>query len=310
MTMVTAGKKALAGFVWLCSFLVVVYSFSSVMFAGLFVAEEIELGPQGTATVVETPVSAATPYPYEGTYLRLAVEKNPSPVSSLAHFLGPSLAGGLETPLSPAGFAAGSGGDQERSSDAWVSQSLGYAAALHTLTYDFGERAPTVEYGESYIAVSQSGKGYYIGDVVFADEGDRRLLRDGRLVGQAPGNDPVEAELVREFPGVPRSLVEKKLSGPSAGFVFALEYVDSMTEGSLLGGRTVAATGTISGDGAVGAVGAVDTKIRAAEDAGAEVVFVPKGNTDSDPSLLHIPGTAVKVIPVSNVVETIRDVPV
>ncbi|MFB7558122.1 S16 family serine protease [Streptomyces brevispora] len=70
------------------------------------------------------------------------------------------------------------------------------------------------------------------------------------------------------------------VGGPSAGLFFALGIVDKLdgdgSGGDLTGGRTVAGTGTIQADGAVGAVGGVSLKTQAAHRDGATVFLVPK----------------------------------
>ena len=58
------------------------------------------------------------------------------------------------------------------------------------------------------------------------------------------------------------------IGGPSAGLMFSLAVVDKLTTGDLNGSKFVAGTGTISGDGEVGAIGGITHKIVAAEDAG------------------------------------------
>jgi PDZ domain-containing protein len=69
-----------------------------------------------------------------------------------------------------------------------------------------------------------------------------------------------------------------KIGGPSAGLIFALAIYDKITAGPLLTGRHVAGTGTITADGAVGAIGGVQEKIAAAESADAEAFLVPAAN--------------------------------
>lgn len=65
------------------------------------------------------------------------------------------------------------------------------------------------------------------------------------------------------------------VGGPSAGLAFTLALIDVLTEGELTGGARVAVTGTISGEGAVGGVGGVAQKARAAEQEGAAIFIVP-----------------------------------
>ncbi|MEU9057583.1 S16 family serine protease [Streptomyces sp. NPDC048430] len=70
------------------------------------------------------------------------------------------------------------------------------------------------------------------------------------------------------------------VGGPSAGLFFSLGIIDKLSDngsgGNLTGGRTIAGTGTIEADGAVGAVGGVSLKTQAARRDGATVFLVPK----------------------------------
>ncbi len=66
------------------------------------------------------------------------------------------------------------------------------------------------------------------------------------------------------------------VSGPSGGLAFALTIIDDLTPGNLTGGKTVAVTGTIDGEGNVGEVGGVPQKAVAARAAGARAMIVPR----------------------------------
>jgi PDZ domain-containing protein len=65
------------------------------------------------------------------------------------------------------------------------------------------------------------------------------------------------------------------IGGPSAGLAMTLGVIDALTSGSVTGGRTVAATGTIDSAGDVGDVGGVAQKTVAVENAGASIFLVP-----------------------------------
>lgn len=93
------------------------------------------------------------------------------------------------------------------------------------------------------------------------------------------------------------------VGGPSAGLLFSLGIVDKLdgdgAGGDLTGGRTIAGTGTIDADGAVGAVGGVALKTQAARRDGATVFLVPKGEcsdakSDLPKGLRLIPVTTLK----------------
>ena len=68
------------------------------------------------------------------------------------------------------------------------------------------------------------------------------------------------------------------IGGPSAGLMFSLAVVDKLTTGDINGGKFVAGTGTITGDGVVGSIGGITHKIVAAQEAGATVFLVPADN--------------------------------
>lgn len=78
------------------------------------------------------------------------------------------------------------------------------------------------------------------------------------------------------------------IGGPSAGLALTLGIIDLMTPGELTDGRQVAATGTISFDGSVGAIGEVDQKAIAAERAAIDLFLVPTANLQD--ALAHVSG--------------------
>lgn len=100
-----------------------------------------------------------------------------------------------------------------------------------------------------------------------------RLVDGDRRIGITPGAGydlPVDVEVD----------VSSEIGGPSAGLVFALAVYDTLTPGSLTGGATIAGTGTLAADGAVGPIGGVAQKIAASRDDGAELFLVPGGNCE------------------------------
>ena len=70
------------------------------------------------------------------------------------------------------------------------------------------------------------------------------------------------------------------IGGPSAGLMFSLAVVDKLTTGDLNGGKFVAGTGPITGDGKDGPIGGITHKMYAAKEAGATVFMVPADNCD------------------------------
>nr|WP_307306858.1 S16 family serine protease [Pseudarthrobacter enclensis] len=78
-----------------------------------------------------------------------------------------------------------------------------------------------------------------------------------------------------------------KVGGPSAGLMFSLGIIDTVTPGDLTGGKHIAGTGTISPDGSVGPIGGIDQKMRGARSSGATLFLAPAGNCDEVAG--HIP---------------------
>ncbi|WP_374200303.1 PDZ domain-containing protein [Arthrobacter sp. M4] len=72
----------------------------------------------------------------------------------------------------------------------------------------------------------------------------------------------------------------EKVGGPSAGMMFALGIVDSLTPGDLTGGKHIAGTGTITPEGAVGSIGGVAQKMVGARRSGATMFLAPAANCD------------------------------
>ncbi len=68
------------------------------------------------------------------------------------------------------------------------------------------------------------------------------------------------------------------VGGPSAGMMFALGIIDTLTPGELNGGTQVAGTGTITADGAVGPIGGIRQKLYGARSAGADYFLAPGSN--------------------------------
>jgi len=95
----------------------------------------------------------------------------------------------------------------------------------------------------------------------------------GRSVYLTVGIEP-EDQVDYDYP-FPVSIDVKDIGGPSAGLAMTLGLIDTLTSGSLTGGRTVAATGTMDATGAVGDVGGVAQKTVAVEKAGASIFLVP-----------------------------------
>jgi PDZ domain-containing protein len=118
--------------------------------------------------------------------------------------------------------------------------------------------------------------------------------REGRpFVGIAPGVD-------YDFPFDVDIHIDENIGGPSAGLMFALAVVDTLTPGPLTGGARVAGTGTIDGEGNVGGIGGIQQKIVGARAAGAELFLAPAGNCEE---AVHASDDGIRVVPVSTLEE-------
>jgi PDZ domain-containing protein len=93
------------------------------------------------------------------------------------------------------------------------------------------------------------------------------------------------------------------VSGPSAGMVFALGIIDTLTPGDLTGGKRIAGTGTIDADGTVGPVGGIQQKLVGARRAGADFFLAPSVNCDEVKG--HVPD-GLQVVKVSTLTDARR----
>ena len=73
-----------------------------------------------------------------------------------------------------------------------------------------------------------------------------------------------------------------------------------------MGGVKVAASGTISEDESVGAIGALAQKAVAVKAAGAKVFLVPKGQSEDElAAARRVVGSSVRIEPVANLTEAL-----
>lgn len=116
--------------------------------------------------------------------------------------------------------------------------------------------------------------------------GKRRTVEVTPVAVPADGGEPGETALrVGIVPGMGFTFpievkvnIEDYIGGPSAGLMFSLAIYDTLTPGSLTGGRIVAGSGTIDQDGAVGPIGGIQQKIAAAARDDASLFLVPADN--------------------------------
>lgn len=83
-----------------------------------------------------------------------------------------------------------------------------------------------------------------------------------------------------ELPVDVRLRDDVRISGPSAGLMFAVTIYDLVSPEDLLAGRRVAGTGTLDLDGRVGRIGSIQQKVLAAQRAGFEVFLAPAGQVE------------------------------
>ncbi|MBT2494625.1 MULTISPECIES: YlbL family protein [Microbacterium] len=188
------------------------------------------------------------------------------------------------------------------------SQHEATAAALNELGYDTGAEVVVVE----AVADTPADGTLEADDVITAIDGTAvESATELRTAIQKAGGDPVTLTVLRDGKeqsvevtpeehtegGVTTWLIGVTLrtdydfeidvtiqldnvGGPSAGMMFALGIIDTLTEGELNGGENVAGTGTIDAAGTVGPIGGIRQKLYGARDAGAEYFLAPEANCD------------------------------
>ena len=95
------------------------------------------------------------------------------------------------------------------------------------------------------------------------------------------------------------------IGGPSAGLAFTLTLIDRLSAGDLTGGNKVAVTGTIDVDGNVGAIGGLQSKASAVQQAGAKYFIVPTNQGAADIAAAQAAAPGVEIIPVSTLDEAL-----
>lgn len=121
------------------------------------------------------------------------------------------------------------------------------------------------------LSIERQGRRYE----ALVDLGSGRRSPDGAPVGAYVVTRNLQVKLPFDV-----SFKRHDIGGPSAGLVYALVIADILDEVDYLGGRTVAATGTIDEEGRVGPVGGIRYKGEAALAGDAWMFLVPAGQTD------------------------------
>jgi len=138
------------------------------------------------------------------------------------------------------------------------------------------------------IDVVAAVRAHRVGETVsltLAREGqDQTVVVGTRDAPDEPGRPAIGVIIATRFMHVdlpfPIEIDTDNIGGASAGLMFSLGILDAITPGTLTGGHFVAGTGTISVDGSVGPIGGAGLKVLAAQEAQAEVFFVPTLNVD------------------------------
>lgn len=117
-------------------------------------------------------------------------------------------------------------------------------------------------------------------------------------LGFATANSTRITDEDRPFLAIPRGT-----RGPSSGMMYALAYLDAVTEGDLTGGLRIAGTGTINPKGTVGEIGGVQVKVMAAVASDADVLIVDDRNYAE--ALEHAPAD-LPVVEVLNLKQAVR----
>jgi PDZ domain-containing protein len=145
-----------------------------------------------------------------------------------------------------------------------------------------------------------------------------RIVRAGRTLTVKVPVTEYQGERIIGISVTPRfkvpldiSIDTSSISGPSAGLAMALAIVDDLTPGDLTGGKRVAVTGTISADGTVGQIGAIQQKAITAKAAHAQIFIVPACRKDRACSddlrrLKQRVGKGIDVEPVSTLAQALR----
>lgn len=218
------------------------------------------------------------------------------------------------------------------------SQREATAAALGELGYDIGRQLTVHSLTEDSAAAGILEEG----DVVVSAEGETvadaaalrtviaegagapveiDILRDGeaRSVSVTPTETDIDGETMWligvtlmndfEFP-FDVTIQLNNVGGPSAGMMFALGIIDTLTPDELNGGQNIAGTGTISSDGVVGPIGGIRQKMWGAVGADADWFLAPQDNCDEvvgyEPDGLRVFAVAT-LDDALEVLETIRD---
>ena len=215
---------------------------------------------------------------------------------------------------------------QEQSAVAMAtSQENAVASALNELKIPFGQQLQAAGLSRDSAAAGKIEQGDILKTINGKDITALSVIQDELAAGKgAPvavtverAGQPVTVEITPKDNGQGRFILGvmlkylftfpfqvqislDKVGGPSAGLMFSLGIIDTVTPGDLTGGKHIAGTGTISPDGAVGPIGGIGQKMRGARSAGATLFLAPAGNCDEVAG--HVPD-GLQVVRVQNLAE-------
>jgi hypothetical protein len=105
---------------------------------------------------------------------------------------------------------------------------------------------------------------------------------------------------------IPESWYRNLSLGRSHGLLLALAAYSDAAGVDLADGRVIAATGVIRGDGTVGRIGGLSAKARAADRAGADLMFYPRDQRCQEKEVMEsLGGTSMRMVPVATLSEAI-----
>jgi PDZ domain-containing protein len=117
---------------------------------------------------------------------------------------------------------------------------------------------------------------------------------------------PFDTATVKLPDGIEVTIDTDAIGGPSAGLAFTLTLIDQLSDGDLLGGKSVAVTGAIDVNGNVGAIGGLASKAEAVRQMGADYFLVPTSQGEDDiATARRVAGDEVVIIPVGTIDEAL-----
>lgn len=143
------------------------------------------------------------------------------------------------------------------------------------------------------------GKGAPVELEIRRNDAEQKLSVTPKLGSEGKYLLGVQIQNVFKFP-LDVKITLSNIGGPSAGMIFALGIMDSLTPGDLTGGKKFAGTGTIDPEGNVGAIGGIAQKLVGARSTGADYFLAPAANCGD--VVGHIPD-GLQVIKVSTLEE-------